>query len=88
MESKKVIYIEFWNADTPGWEWREFSTSEITDLMEMGIIDFDALGYAMDDQDAFDKVLELMSESREAWTGERLVNTYLDHTDHEIRIKA
>lgn len=87
-ESKKTIYIQFWNADTAEWEWREFATSDIPELMELEIIDTDALGYAMDDQAAFDKVTDAMIEAREPWTYERMVNTYLENTDHEIRIKA
>jgi hypothetical protein len=87
-ERKKTIYIQFWNADTAEWEWREFATGDIPELMELGIIDTGALGYAMDDQAAFDKVMDAMIEAREPWTYERMVNTYLDHTDHEIRIKA
>lgn len=84
----KKIYIQFWNADTAKFEWREFATGEIDNLMELEIIDNDLLGYAMDDQDAFDAVMKEMIEEREPWTYEKMVNAYLDRTDHEIRIKA
>ena len=43
----KKIYIQFWNADTDEWEWREFSTDEVDELMQLEIIDCDSLGYAM-----------------------------------------
>jgi hypothetical protein len=84
----KKIYIQFWDADRDEWEWREFSTSDVDELMEREIIDTDALGYAMDDQAAFDGALEKMTEAGGVWSYERFCNAYLDLTDHEIRIKA
>lgn len=86
MQDKKVIYIQFWNADTGAFEWREFYTSEIDELMDSGIIDNDTLGYAMDDSEAFNAAMDKLDASGEAWSYERFVNEYLDLTDHEIRI--
>ena len=88
MESKK-IYIEFWNADTGEWEWREFATDEIDSLMEMEIIDTDSLGYAMGvDQEAFDNALIHMTELNRAFSYKEFVDYFLSLTDKEIRIKA
>ena len=87
MASKK-IYIQFWNADTAKFEWREFATSEIDGLMELEIIDNDSLGYAMDDHKAFDVVMDAMIAAREPWSYENMVNAYMEHTDHQIKIFA
>lgn len=83
------IYIQLYNADAGKEDWLEFNTNEDLEfLMEKQMIDFDDLGYAMDDQAAFDEVLELMSESTGPWSYSKIVNAYLDRTDHEIRIRA
>ena len=86
---EKKIYIEFFNADENKNEWREFSTDEIDELMRLGIIDEDLLGYAMGtDQTAFDNALIHMSELNRMWCYKEFVDYFLDHTDKEIRIKA
>ena len=86
--AEKKIYIQFWSADRGAYEWREFSTGEIDELMDLGIIDEDTLGYAMDDHDAFDQAMEALEKSGEAWSYGRFVAEYLSRTDHEIRTEA
>ena len=49
------IHLEVWNADTDEWEWRDFSASDIDDLLDKEIIDVDTLGYCMNDSEAFNK---------------------------------
>lgn len=56
--------------------------------MELEIIDTDALGYAMDDQAAFDATLLAMTEKGGVWSWGDLVADYLARTDRQIRIKA
>lgn len=85
----KKIYIQFWNADTDEWEWREFSTDEVDELMQLEIIDCDSLGYAMGvDQDAFEAALLHMTELNRAFSYKDFVDYYLSITDKEIRINA
>lgn len=86
--TKKVVYIEFYNADTGAMEWREFFPAEIDELMRIEIIDNDSLGYAMDDKEAFDTAMAALEASGRTWTYGEFVREYLDHTDHEIRIRA
>lgn len=88
MENKKVIYIQFWNADTGEMEWREFASCDVDSLMELEILDVDTLGYYMDDPVAFDATLLAMTEKGGVWSWGDLVADYLARTDHEIRIPA
>lgn len=80
------IYIEMWNADTNEWEWREFSTKEIDELMEMGIIDEDTLGYAMKDLETFESIFEEMDAENRPFTFCEFVERYIKSTGEEIRI--
>lgn len=82
------IYIEFYNADTDEMEWREFSPEEIDWLMEKEIIDTDSLGYAMDDQKAFDEALIRATQKGGVFSYSDIVKTYLSLTDKDIRIRA
>lgn len=86
---KNKIYIQFWNAETDEYEWREFSTDEIDELMRFGFIDEDLLGYAMGiDQAAFDQALIRMTELNRPWCYKEFADCFLSLTDKEIRIKA
>lgn len=82
------IYIEFYNADTDEMEWREFSPEEIDWLMEKEILDTDSLGYAMDDQKAFDEALIRATQKGGVFSYSDIVKTYLSLTDKDIRIRA
>lgn len=83
------IYIQFWNPNTDEYEWREFATDEIDELMRLGIIDEDLLGFAMGiDQAAFDEALIRMTELNRPWCYKEFADTFLSLTDKEIRIRA
>lgn len=82
------IFIEFYNADKDEMEWRAFSPEEIDDLMRLEILDTDSLGYAMDDQKAFDEALIRATQKGGVFSYSDIVKTYLSLTDKDIRIKA
>lgn len=82
------IFIEFLNADNGEMEWRPFSPEDIDWLMEKEIIDTDSLGYAMDDQKAFDEALIRATQKGGVFSYSDIIKTYLSLTDKEIRIKA
>lgn len=81
------FFLEFWNPDTDEMEWREFSPEEIDWLMEKEIIGTDSLGYAMDDQKAFDEALIRASQKGGVFSYSDIVKTYLSLTDKDIRIR-
>lgn len=82
------VFIEFYNADTGKMEWRPFAPADIDCLMEKEIIDTDSLGYAMDDQKAFDEALIRATQKGGAFSYSEIVEAYLSLTDSDIRIKA
>ena len=86
MANRKIL-ITRWNADKDADEWLEFDTNEIDGLFEMGIIDADTLGFAMNDQEAFEKAFEAMESADHSFTHAELVNVYIDNTTQEIRIE-
>lgn len=79
------IYIKIWNPDTNEDELREFGTDEVDELMDMEILDADSLGWAMKDQEAFDKAMEIMEGT--AFTYAEFLNHYLELTDSRIVVE-
>ena len=79
------IYIKIWNPDTNEDELRAFGTDEIDELMEMGIIDTDSLGYAMKDQMGFFMAMEIVKDRE--FTYAELANHYLELTGSDIIIE-
>lgn len=82
------IFIEFLNADNGEMEWRPFTPEDIDWLMEKEILDTDSLGYAMDDQKAFDEALIRATQKGGVFSYSDIVKTYLSLTDKDIRIRA
>lgn len=80
------IHIRLWNAETGTWEWLNFSSDDIEDLLYYGIINVDALGYAMKDNNAFNKAFSKLCNR--AYSYNELVAEYLDNTDFDINIVA
>lgn len=84
MEEKRV-YLQIWNPDTDELEWREFSIDEVDELMDCEILDTDTLGYAMDNAEAFEKVMEMVSGR--VFTYSEVVREYTRLTNEDLRIE-
>lgn len=80
------IYLRIWNPDTNEEDKWEFTAREIDELVEMEILDADTIGAAMDDTEAFAKVLEELSEK--AYTYGNIAKRYIELTGKDLEINA
>lgn len=80
------IHIARWNPDTNHTEWDNYSTKDLDFLVYKEIIDLDTLGYAMRDQDAFNKALENVSAKVGGFSCSDLAEEYLNLTNKDIWI--
>lgn len=82
------IYIETWDTKKFKFKWVGYGTEDIDTLMDVGIIDTDSLGWAMNDSKAFNKAMDFISQYPGEFSYSEFVEMYLSLTDEDIRIKA
>ena len=84
MNMTNRIHLARWNPDTNQTEWDDYSVNDIDFLMEKEVIDIDQLGFAMRDQDAFNKAIESLLDRSASY--KEFVETYLSNTSKDIWI--
>lgn len=77
-----------WNPNTNHYKYIGFGWEDIDTLMEQEIIDADSLGYAMNNQEMFERVLNYIISTPRGFSYGELVRMYLDLTEEDIIIEC